>query len=480
MERHRRVAERRAQDTVVMCHRGFSTLARENTLEAYAAAMDYGADGCEVDVRRTADGVLVLFHDDMLDRLTDGLGAASEVTYAELLAFKRRPLAVSLGQDAPPPTFAALLALARQRAMLLHLDVKEPGLDEPLRAALDAADMWDHVAAVNASTAPTLAKDPRIRPLRFRGPGLFEGRRDLDPDSVRKQLSQPGNAVMVDDPRLVVRELKRPAYRPVPLPSGLTRGWAPANAPAGAEPIAGYLRRYAGTDPTPKRLRALLETPPAAAQPDTSRAGVIALLDRAWAANRLGGEVCCPARETVRALERLVRSRSLHPDWQLQGLDGALAARALGRLGDDRSAEVLVEALRRIDPALEKVVNRQFGPYPLAWTDFRVKMHAIPALGELRSPAGKRFLLEYVRMDEKAARELMPDYRMEAAQALFRHRLTREELLELLRSPNLTVRGTAVLECLDRPNRARAEALREAAPWALELPRARAARETPS
>src|SRR5688572_8559350 len=94
-ERHRRVAERRAQDTVVMCHRGFSTLARENTLEAYAAAMDYGADGCEVDVRRTADGVLVLFHDDMLDRLTEGLGAVPEVTYAELLAFRRRPLAVS-------------------------------------------------------------------------------------------------------------------------------------------------------------------------------------------------------------------------------------------------------------------------------------------------------------------------------------------------------------------------------------------------
>jgi hypothetical protein len=70
--RHARVAERRSG--ILLAHRGAATLATENTLEAYAAAMDYGADGCEIDVRRCADGVLVLFHDDMLDRLTDGFG----------------------------------------------------------------------------------------------------------------------------------------------------------------------------------------------------------------------------------------------------------------------------------------------------------------------------------------------------------------------------------------------------------------------
>ena len=57
--------------TVVMVHRGAAAFAPENTLEAYAAALDYGADGCEVDLRRTADGVLVLFHDDMRAALAD-------------------------------------------------------------------------------------------------------------------------------------------------------------------------------------------------------------------------------------------------------------------------------------------------------------------------------------------------------------------------------------------------------------------------
>jgi len=71
---HLRIAERRA-GTVVIVHRGASAFAPENSLAAYAAAMDYGADGCEVDLRRTRDGVLVLFHDDMLDHLTCGPAA---------------------------------------------------------------------------------------------------------------------------------------------------------------------------------------------------------------------------------------------------------------------------------------------------------------------------------------------------------------------------------------------------------------------
>src|SRR5678815_3126144 len=64
-ERHARIAQRRA-GPIVIVHRGASATAPENTIEAYAAAMDLGADGCEVDLRLTHDGVIVMFHDDML------------------------------------------------------------------------------------------------------------------------------------------------------------------------------------------------------------------------------------------------------------------------------------------------------------------------------------------------------------------------------------------------------------------------------
>ena len=48
---------------LVLAHRGARRRAPENTLEAYAVARDLGADGVELDVRRTRDGALVLHHD---------------------------------------------------------------------------------------------------------------------------------------------------------------------------------------------------------------------------------------------------------------------------------------------------------------------------------------------------------------------------------------------------------------------------------
>ena len=96
--RHQEIAERRA-GPVVIVHRGARAFAPENTLEAYAAALDYGADGCEVDIRCTSDGVLVLFHDDILDRLTEGFGAVSQVTYYELLSLKPRFVYDTAGRD---------------------------------------------------------------------------------------------------------------------------------------------------------------------------------------------------------------------------------------------------------------------------------------------------------------------------------------------------------------------------------------------
>ena len=71
--RHERVAAR-LKGTIVICHRGASEFAHENTLEAYRASFELGADGNEIDIRSTRDGVLVCFHDDMLDQLLDAFG----------------------------------------------------------------------------------------------------------------------------------------------------------------------------------------------------------------------------------------------------------------------------------------------------------------------------------------------------------------------------------------------------------------------
>src|SRR5438045_7294678 len=68
----------------VLAHRGASGYAPENTFAAFDRAIEMGAPGAETDVRATADGVLVLLHDRMLDRTTNGRGPVTEMAFAEL------------------------------------------------------------------------------------------------------------------------------------------------------------------------------------------------------------------------------------------------------------------------------------------------------------------------------------------------------------------------------------------------------------
>lgn len=69
-------------------HRGASEYAPENTLSAFYLGLLQGANGIELDVQRTKDGVIVVFHDDTVDRVTDGTGRVSELTFRELKKLK--------------------------------------------------------------------------------------------------------------------------------------------------------------------------------------------------------------------------------------------------------------------------------------------------------------------------------------------------------------------------------------------------------
>ena len=478
--RHARVARRRAGPAVIV-HRGAAAFAPENTLEAYAAAMDYGADGCEIDIRRTSDGVLALFHDDMLDHLTNGFGGVEHTTYYELLSLRRRFRYGRADADTRPPTLVAVLQLARQRAMLLHLDIKQTGLDAELADLFTRADMWDHIVAVNASTAPTLARDSRVRPLPYKGPGLYDARRDVDPESVRAQLARPGSMVMVDDPRLTSRALSRPVPQVVPLPEGLRQQIAPRFSGVGGAPRPFYFAESVLTAPLPRfkpeRVLTTADDPSRSETgPDPTHTRARAILERALAAQRWE-EDGRRTRSRVGALVHQLEHRSLHRNWMFHGLDGASAARALGVLGAVEAAPVLTAAFRRVDPLLEKVKDPQFTS-PVAWTDFRTKLYILPALGDLPCEASKSFLKEYLSMSEGAARELAPLQFEEATRSYFRQKLTREEVETALTSPNTAVRGTAVLICLDEPTALRTAALRARAPWALELPSAAQDRPT--
>jgi glycerophosphoryl diester phosphodiesterase len=68
----------------VFAHRGGGALAPENTVAAFERGLSLGADGIELDVHLSRDGLVVVHHDDTVDRTTDGTGRISDLTADEL------------------------------------------------------------------------------------------------------------------------------------------------------------------------------------------------------------------------------------------------------------------------------------------------------------------------------------------------------------------------------------------------------------
>lgn len=74
----------RKHPILVIAHRGERGHAPENTMVAFQRAADLDVDILETDIHRTADGVIVAFHDDTLERTTNGIGRIQEYTFADL------------------------------------------------------------------------------------------------------------------------------------------------------------------------------------------------------------------------------------------------------------------------------------------------------------------------------------------------------------------------------------------------------------
>src|SRR5215211_2975476 len=74
----------RAPRPLILGHRGAPRGAPENTLRAFRLALEEGADGVELDVQPSADGVPVVLHDDTLDRTTDATGDVATLSWARI------------------------------------------------------------------------------------------------------------------------------------------------------------------------------------------------------------------------------------------------------------------------------------------------------------------------------------------------------------------------------------------------------------
>ncbi len=75
----------KSNDFIIYAHRGASAYAPENTKVAFEKAIELKANGIELDLQKTKDGKIVIFHDDYIDKKSNGTGKIEEYTYQELL-----------------------------------------------------------------------------------------------------------------------------------------------------------------------------------------------------------------------------------------------------------------------------------------------------------------------------------------------------------------------------------------------------------
>lgn len=132
-----------------IAHRGMPGLARENTLPSFALALEAGADGIELDVHATRDGVVVVHHD---PTLVNGM-AIADATLGDL---------TSAG-DVPVPTLADVCDLVHGRAELF-VEIKGAGIEHEV---LDVMCQYHGPFAIHSFDHPLITRlhaiDPSIR-----------------------------------------------------------------------------------------------------------------------------------------------------------------------------------------------------------------------------------------------------------------------------------------------------------------------------
>jgi glycerophosphoryl diester phosphodiesterase len=112
----------------VIAHRGDSAHTPENTLPAYERAFALGADMIEADVRLSRDGVPVVFHDETLDRTTNGTGTVEELTLAEIKKLDAGSWMSPEFADERIPTLAETMRLVKSKGGKILLDLNAEGL----------------------------------------------------------------------------------------------------------------------------------------------------------------------------------------------------------------------------------------------------------------------------------------------------------------------------------------------------------------
>src|ERR1700722_19909840 len=213
-------------------HRTANQDVPENTLESLEYAALVGCNVVEIDLRRTLDGVIVLNHDGVLERLTDGEGSVEDKTLSELQLLDAGAWMSQRFAGMRIPLFLDALRLARSLNIRLMLDIKDKGIGSEVARLVKEESMadrgqfggeWQEVKAIIPAAVDPDSEDTWVEPgipadrvalLRGQGKTVIANfsanGHEMDLAGMKAAVAAGVDAIFVDFPRLGADAVGRP------------------------------------------------------------------------------------------------------------------------------------------------------------------------------------------------------------------------------------------------------------------------------
>jgi glycerophosphoryl diester phosphodiesterase len=387
----------------LICHRTANRDMPENTLESLALAARMGCNIVEIDIRKTADGQLVLNHDDFLERLTGGMGSVELTSYDELQLLDTGAWMGQRFTGMHIPRFEEAVQIAREQGIGLYLDIKTKGIAPRLLEILEREGMlervvfggeWEDVPALypNANHDAVAYIHPgcnaaQVAALQRRGKfvvaNFSANAYEMNLDAMREAVAAGVDALNVDYPRLGADAVGRPVEtRLAELARMASAGSVPARLAAIRE-----LSHFTGF-PTQEVFTRLLRDP----DDRISRAAAVALV------------IARPATPTqvyidaASAPEKTARRNAV---WAL-GISGAPATSLLLSLLHDNDPDVLKEALLALSRCPGQAPAGSLLPFLASYVP-SVRAAAALALARHQPQIAATAVMDLLRHDEEQA-----------------------------------------------------------------------------
>jgi HEAT repeat protein len=219
----------------LLCHRTANEDVPENTLDSLQEATLLGCNLVELDIRKTLDGELVLNHDGLLERLTDGVGEVEKTYYGDLRLLDTGAWMGERFTGTRIAKFDDVLRYAREHDVRLFLDIKTKGIGPDILQMLAREGMlervqfggeWEDVKriypAANAGDRMTVWVQPGISAEQVKAYHI-EGKPvvvnfsannyAMDLAAMKAAVAAGADAINVDYPRLGADAVGRPVER---------------------------------------------------------------------------------------------------------------------------------------------------------------------------------------------------------------------------------------------------------------------------